>query len=523
MALADGAIRFSGSGTPSGGDDMAWLDALAADVLPDGLIGRKAAGEVPALPSFLAAIRAAEARAGLTFGRFPVGAQNALVERRLRQLVEVCRTNSLWRARIDAAIGTAPLESFEAFQAIPATDKETAGRFFTGDRPGMVVPIATGGFQVATSGGTASGRPTEIVYPLDELSDTYRWAGQFIGRHLVNRHMPADAARWVACTLADHMMWSSSSMVGGVLQAIPGVNYIAAGAIDHRVFGRMLAYPGSKAIMGISRSIADLVYFAQHIPAEDRATLRVALYGSGALRPKVHADLKSLYPNLAILSFFAAMQAETIGLQLDPGSPVLTAIPGLHLVEIVDAEGRGVGIDEEGDLLVTRLFGNGAPVLRYRLGDRAIRRPDLVSDSLNALRFEYVGRADDRFEIAGLNVYAPTVIASVIEALRDDGLVDLEAIADDIQIRLDRGGRRLAIVATTSEADVLSRRIDAQRSEVAIAAGVAGGAAASTTTEANAARLRDGGYRFELVLVPPGSSALHITEVGKTPVLVVRA
>jgi phenylacetate-CoA ligase len=323
---------------------------------------------------------------------------------------------------------------------------------------------------------------------------------------------PGDA-RWVACTLADHMMWSSASMVGGVLQNIPGINYIGAGAIDRQVFRRILAYPGTKAIMGISRSIADLVAFAEHASAEERASLRIALYGSGALQPKVHAELRTAYPNLTVLSFFAAMQAETIGLQLDPASAVLTAIPGLHHIEIVDDENRAVAVGEEGDLLVTRLFGNGAPVLRYRLGDRMIRHSDRVSGPLNAMQFEYAGRSSDRFVLAGAAFFAPRAIAAIAQSLRARGVVDLDRVADDIQIELDHANRRLTIVAVASGSRDFAVDIDPHAATDAIRAAFA-------AVEAD--ELRRSGFRFELAIVPPGSPLLATTEVGKTPLLVER-
>jgi len=484
---------------------------LARAVLPDKLLRRPSPGEVVRLPPFLDALRAVERRTGRAFERWPVHHQEALVARRLQQQVEVCRSNPLWRERIDAAIGSAPTDTLAAFEAITPTDKETARLFYTGDRPGMVVPIAHGGFQVATSGGTASGQPTEIVYPLDELRDTYHWAGAFIGHHIVERHMLGQDARWIACTLVDHMMWSSASMVGGVLQKIPGTNYIGAGAIDPKVFGRILAYPGSKAIMGISRSVADLVTFAEHVPAEHRATLRIALYGSGALQPKVHADLRAAYPNLVVLSFFAAMQAETIGLQLDPASPVLTAIPGLHHIEIVDPQNRAVAVGEEGDLLVTRLHGNGAPVLRYRLGDRMVRRPDLVSDTLHAQQFEYVGRSGDSFALGSQRFTASRVVAAIVKTLRERGLIALDRVADDIQLRLDHRTRSLVVVAATSHADDLAESFDPQAAADAIRAAFAPTAADGLTAS---------GFDFQLALVRPGSPRLTTTEVGKTPLFV---
>lgn len=497
--------------TPDDGSGHREALAFAQAVLPQDLLRHLTPDEVLQLPPFLTALRAVGRCTGWPFARWPLAQQNTLVARRLQQQVEVCRTNPLWRDRIDAAVGRGPVDTLEAFEAIAPTDKETARQFYTGDRPGMVVPIARGGFQVATSGGTASGQPTEIVYPLDELRDTYQWAGEFIGRHIVDRHMPGPEARWIACTLADHMMWSSASMVGGVLQAVPGTNYIGAGAIDPQVFDRILAYPGSKAIMGISRSIADLVAFAAHVPAEARASLRIALYGSGALQPKVHADLRAAYPNLVVLSFFAAMQAETIGLQLDPTSPVLTAMPGLHHVEIVDAENRGVKVGEERDLLVTRLHGNGAPVLRYRLGDRMVRRPDLVSDRLHALQFEYAGRSGDSFALGAERFTASQAVAAIVRALRERELIDLARVAQDIQLRLDHRQRRLTVLAATARADELARSLDPQAAAAAIRAALMPSAGEGLAASS---------FGFELAVVRPGSPQLTITEVGKTPLLV---
>lgn len=52
---------------------------------------------------------------------------------------------------------------------------------------------------------------------------------------------------------------------------------------------------------------------------------------------------------MVILSYFAATQAETIGLQLRPESPYLATVPGLHLIEVVDEEGRWVDEGEEGE------------------------------------------------------------------------------------------------------------------------------------------------------------------------------
>jgi phenylacetate-CoA ligase len=58
---------------------------------------------------------------------------------------------------------------------------------------------------------------------------------------------------------------------------------------------------------------------------------------------------------------------------------------GLHvfgettIVEVVDEDGRAVGEGEEGEILVTNLHNYTMPLIRYRIGDRAVRGADRCS------------------------------------------------------------------------------------------------------------------------------------------------
>lgn len=495
-------------------------------VLPDTLMHPHSVEEVLVLPSFLATLQHAQTQLGCRMDEMPLETQAALVERRLSQLVSIARINPLWRERIDGAVGIGPVDTFEQFQALPLTDKDTFQRMFTEARPGMVVPIERCGFQVVASGGTSSGKPSETVYPLDELQDTYAWAGDFMGRHMMTRYLPGEGAKWVATTLADYQMWSSGTMVGGVLQKIPGINYIGAGPMSREVFHLMMSYPGPKAVMGITQSIALLAAFADGLPRQARESFRVALYGSGVLTPKVRADLKEAYPNLAILSYFAATQAETIGLQLDPDSPVLTAVPGLHLVEVVGPDGRWVEEGEEGELVVTRLFGHAAPVLRYKVGDRVVRRPDLQTPGLNAMQFEYSGRSGDFMHIGDTQYSARQALAAIVDEFRQRRVLEIDSVATDLQFQIDRGRRQLHLVIGTPQADALSvqvaARLGAGGSAPPMIAGLIRSLSVFNALEANEAILQRAGYSFAIRLVDPRGPELVRTEIGKVPLVIDR-
>lgn len=497
---------------------------MASTAIPKMVMNPRNIDEVLALPSFLSVLQQTEKQFGCTVDQMPRTIQDALVLNRLQQLVEICRINPLWRERIYSAVNNSPVDSFKAFQSLPITDKETFSEMFTGTRPGMVVPIDRCGFQIVASGGTSSGKPSETVYPLDELQQTYSWAGAFIGRHIMARYLPGNGAKWVATTLADYQMWSSGTMVGGVLQKIPGINYIGAGPMSREVFQLMMSYSGPKAIMGITQSIALLAGFAEGLSQTAREEFCIALYGSGVLTPKVRADLKVAYPNLSILSYFAATQAEAIGLQLDADSPTLTVLPGLHLVEIVDADGRWVAEGEEGELVVTRLFGNAAPVLRYKVGDRVIRRSDRISADLNAVQFEYAGRSGDFIHIGDTQYSAPRALTAISAEFLRHHVLDIEAVATDLQFQINRTcGEVILLIAAPGAKALLHQvttKLGPDGAAPLVIAGLTESLSVFNSLEANNANLYRTGYRFGIRLIEPCSPELVRTELGKVPLVV---
>ncbi len=480
--------------------------------------------DVLALPSFLSALEAIEAQEKCRIEQLPLEAQDDLILGRLAALVDVCRVNPLWRARINDSIGDSPLNSFAAYQALPILDKDSFRDMFTGTRPGMVVPIDRCGFQIVASGGTSSGQPSETVYPLNELQDTYQWAGAFMGRHMMSSYLNGKCPKWVMTTLADYQMWSSGTMVGGVLQKIPGVNYIGAGPVSPDVFRLIMSYPGPKAIMGITRSIEFLPAFSEGLSQSAREDLRIILYGSGVLTPKVRSDLKISYPNAAILSYFAATQAETIGLQLNPDSPILTAVPGLHLIEVVDADGHWVAPGEEGELVVTRLFGNAAPVLRYKIGDRVLRRENRVGPDLNAIQFEYVGRSGDFMHIGDTQYSASRALEAICGLFQQNSVLDIDAIAANVQFHIRRSCGEFYLLIAAADADALTQRVaervGAQGTAPLIMTGLARSLSVFNALEANEASLRHTGYRFGIKIVDPSSPEIIRTELGKIPLVI---
>jgi phenylacetate-CoA ligase len=500
---------------------------LTARLIPDAELKPWSADEVPLLPSFASKIRECERLCRAPYSELPYGVQDALVLRRLQQMVNTALLNPLWAERLNDAEITGPPATFEDWERIPLSDKTVQRDMFMGARAGMVVPISRGGFQVVASGGTSDGLPLESVYSLRELHDTYRIAGSFMGTYQLREYLRGSDSRWLFTNLADYQMWSSGTMVGGVLQHVPGVNYVGAGPVTGPVLEHMFSYPGLKAMMGISAGIAILSDLGVAMPQDARESFRVALYGSGLLPQRKRIELQKIYPNVAILSYFAATQAETIGLQLRHDAPFLAAVPGLHLIEIVGDEGRAVAEGEEGELVVTRLHAHEAPLLRLKLGDRMIRRPALVGPGLKTHQFEFAGRSGDVLHLNDSQYSAILAYSALRDDLRKAAAIDLDEVAHEIQFVNRRERKNVTLVAAVDEVDALTHTVStalgATRLQSLFAAALLRSLSLFNGGEATPATIEQSGYSFDLAFVHRSSPEIERTAVGKVPLVRDRA
>ncbi len=515
--------QINGTGMPQQELTDSFIESLVNQLITPEELEPSSLDDVVKLPSFLDKIKACEKLCQSSYSELEHSIQDALVLRRLQQMTNTLRLNSLWKEKLEqAGLKDAP-RNFEEWQQIPISGKNEQREYFMGSRPGLVVPLSYGGFEVVASGGTSGGLPVEIVYSLRELQDTYKLAGRFLGEYMLRDYLAGDEPKWVATTLADFQMWSSGTMVGGVLQQIPGVNYIGAGPMMKEVYQHMMSYPGPKAIMAISAGIAILSELGLGLSEEAKNSFRVAMYGSGVLTKPKQVELKALYPNLEILSYFAATQAETIGLQLKEDSPYLAAIPGLHLIEIVDKEGRWVAEGEEGELVVTRLHAHEAPFPRFKVGDRMLRRPKLDGPGLKTQQFEFSGRSGDIIHLGDTQYPAKQVYTDLCDELKKADLFDLSELAHDVQFINDRKGKSLSLIASIDDAEQLTSRLEEKLGTEGIKhlfiQALIGSLSLFNKGEANPYYIEKAGYSFNLKLVPRDSYEIHRTEVGKVPFL----
>lgn len=499
------------------------LETIVDQLITPEELQPKSIDDVVKLPSFAQKMNECAKLCEQPYNEIDHSIQDRLVLRRLQQMIHTLKLNPLWKERIEASGVMGVPNTFEEWQQLPISDKTIMSDFFMGDRPGLVVPLNYGGFEIVASGGTSTGVPAEMVYSLRELHDTYKIAGDFIGKYMLKDYLAGDEPKWVATTLADFQLWSSGTMVGGVLQNIPGINYLGAGPVMKEVYQHIMSYQGPKAIMGISAGIAILSDLGVGLSQEARNSFRVAMYGSGMLPQRKQVELKQMYPNVEILSYFATVQNEAIGLQLKADSPYLAAVPGLHLIEIVDEQGRWVGEGEEGELVVTRLHGHETPFLRFKSGDKVIRRPNIDGPGLKTQQFEFLGRSGDVIHLGDTQFPAPPTYKTLCRQLKEIGVFDLEALAHETQFVNHRTNKTLSLIAAVDEPKDLFIKLENTLSSDGVkrlfVEALISSLSIFNSGEANAHYIEKTGYRFEVKLVKRWSEEIYRTPLSKVPVI----
>lgn len=399
---------------------------------------------------FIEVIKEIEKQLGVKFDSLPVQVQEHILFRRCKQIVAQLMTNEIWSARLAASGINKPPSNWDEWQNLPITDRETLLDLYGGggNRPGLLKPYSSGNFQLTTSGGTSSGAPIETIYTKSELKNSYELVGEFIGRHIVEPIMVEAGAAipyLMFSILSDSGMWSTGTLIGSIMSEIPETNYIPAGPLEEKALGHLLKMQGGKGVVGLPRELYSLADRAGALPGDDLEQLFIALYGGGVLLNHKRDKFKKVFPNAEMLSFYSSTQSLAIALQLRENESTLRTVPGMHLLEVVDPEtGRWVDPGESGDLVVTRLQADGAPIIRMRIGDLvSLRNPD-KDDSLQAYHLEFGGRSGDIIHIGESHYSAQRLYQSIYQQLLETGF-DLSVSAEEVQFVINQSEAQLEL------------------------------------------------------------------------------
>ncbi|MDP2436020.1 MAG: AMP-binding protein [archaeon] len=148
--------------------------------------------------------------------------------------------------------------------------------------------------------------------------------------------------------------------------------------------------------------------------------LRLIITGSEPFSDAFSSGLMALLPSLErVVDVYGLGEAMGPGVAAECGHPEASGT--LHLwddyfyAEVVDAEGRPVPDGEPGELLLTPLFREASPLLRYRTGDRTrVVSREQCPCGLPSMRIARIcDRVDDAIFVNGATLF-PSSIAAVL-------------------------------------------------------------------------------------------------------------
>lgn len=158
--------------------------------------------------------------------------------------------------------------------------------------------------------------------------------------------------------------------------------------------------------------------FLQQVAREaDGLQPRLLMYGGAALAGSDAGRLRARFPEAGLAAFYPTTDAGALGVAAGGFAAQGFAAGGFaaerdgiyrtfsetHLIEVLDAAGQHVPAGSRGDVVVTQFGARAAPIIRYRVGDRAT----------------YRGWAEGRLLLSGIERAAEAAIGSTLVPYRD--------------------------------------------------------------------------------------------------------
>jgi phenylacetate-coenzyme A ligase PaaK-like adenylate-forming protein len=267
-----------------------------------------------------------------------------------RELIEDAAVDPLSAIRTDAAWGR-----------VPVIDKQWLARACYDRRPACPDPVLI----VATSGSTA----TRVLVPVT-AECANRGLGDNFLRALTMSGVGPDQRHWGIEHRPDgHSQGETGSSVSMTwLARHCGDNALVTAAIEplDEQLRRAAAF-GPDTISGSPGFLRQI--------ARAGAALRPALlvYGGAALADADAGLLRARFPGARLTAFYPTTDAGALG-AAPATDGVYRTFTETHLIEVLDGDGHPVAAGSRGDVVVTQFDAWAAPIIRYRVGDRATYR-----------------------------------------------------------------------------------------------------------------------------------------------------
>ena len=275
------------------------------------------------------------------------------------------------------------------------------------------------GLRAASSG--SAGTPVTVLWSREEMG--WRDASEERGRRWLGIG-PGERKLEVRCRPVTRAQALSAALLN--TKAIHAADVTDGRALDR--LGRSLERDPPALVNGVSNAIYEVALALM----SDGRTVRAKACWSGGnhLHPHYRAALEGAF-GCPVFEKYATMETGLIAHECPEGATLHVPAEGV-IAEIVHPDGTPVGPGETGDVLVTSLRNRALPLIRYRIGDRAIAPHESGCVCGRALPVfgSVVGRDDGFLRTRGGDLVTP---GQVVELVRSstEGVIDFQVIQDE--------------------------------------------------------------------------------------------
>ena len=116
-----------------------------------------------------------------------------------------------------------------------------------------------------------------------------------------------------------------------------------------------------------------------------------------------------------IVDFYGCNELNLIAWQCPAGAGTYHVCDDAHVIEVVGRDGSAVAVGERGDVVATSLFSRTMPIVRYRVGDVAVRGPERCPcGAAFSTLLDVCGRTIDGFDLGDGRPLHPWEILNVV-------------------------------------------------------------------------------------------------------------
>lgn len=194
-----------------------------------------------------------------------------------------------------------------------------------------------------------------------------------------------------------------------------------AGVFPRRVFDGLaeradLAAIAEFAPHTIAGMTSVLARLADAALAEQRPLRpRLVVTGGELLTTPLRSRIATL--GTAVRDFYGCNELNLVAWECPAGAGTYHVCDDAHVIEVVAPDGRPVAVGEWGDVVATSLFSWAMPIVRYRLGDVALRGPECCPcGAAFSTLLAIGGRTIDEFILGAGDVVHPWVILNAVRA-----------------------------------------------------------------------------------------------------------